>query len=342
MGKSSKCCAACFGDRYLTERIEKFKEETGKCGYCETENAALVDPSSLADWFWLLTGIYELDDNGRSLVEWLKEDWDLFCHDRMDKFRSKDLLAEILGDVEIVRHPFAPSAKYESDGLSRWEQLRDELMYTNRYFPRTKLDESRLARHLPQLKAEGVQSVWYRARLQTSENAYPLAEMGAPPKRMASHGRANPAGIPYLYLGSTAETAASEVRPHTGETACVADFVLSAGLGIIDLRDPRRLVSPFPLESEEKIAELRSDIGLLERLGQELTTPIVPQGAPIDYVPSQYLCEFIKNCGYEGVIYRSSVSDGMNLALFAPERATPGTVKQYSIDRVSVAVRAMI
>jgi RES domain len=85
---------------------------------------------------------------------------------------------------------------------------------------------------------------------------------------------------------------------------------------------------------------LRSDIAFLERLGMELTTPIVPQGALIDYVPSQYLCEFIKNCNYHGVIYKSSVSDGMNLALFVPERAQAGTVRQYSIERVSVTVAA--
>ncbi|WP_244510957.1 RES domain-containing protein [Mesorhizobium sp. LCM 4576] len=50
--------------------------------------------------------------------------------------------------------------------------------------------------------------------------------MGAPPKRRSSHGRANPAGIPYLYLGSLPETAAAEIRPHTGEVACVADFTI--------------------------------------------------------------------------------------------------------------------
>jgi hypothetical protein len=64
--------------------------------------------------------------------------------------------------------------------------------------------------------------------------------------------------------------------------------------------------------------------------------PVVPQSAAIDYTPSQYLCEFIKKCGYNGVIYRSSVSDGMNLALFDPALAVTGTVAQYRIARVSV------
>ena len=61
----------------------------------------------------------------------------------------------------------------------------------------------------------------------------------------------------------------------------------------------------------------------------------------IDYVPSQYLCEFIKKCGWEGVIYWSSVSDGMNLALFKPALATPRIVRPYSIEKVTVDVRAV-
>jgi hypothetical protein len=61
----------------------------------------------------------------------------------------------------------------------------------------------------------------------------------------------------------------------------------------------------------------------------------------IDYVPSQYLCEFIKKCGYAGVIYRSSVSDGINLALFNPGQAKPISVRPYVIQQVSVTVRAV-
>jgi hypothetical protein len=84
---------------------------------------------------------------------------------------------------------------------------------------------------------------------------------------------------------------------------------------------------------------MRSDIPFLERLGDELTRPVLPQAAAIDYTPSQYLCEFIKKCGYKGVIYRSSVGEGMNLALFDPALATPGNITQHRVTRVSVDTR---
>jgi hypothetical protein len=266
----------------------------------------------------------------------------------MDDPRDKDLLAEILNDGEIVRQQFVPASNPTIDPLSEWEKLRDELMYHNRYFPQTTIDPKRLESLLLPLMpdVDEVPTQWYRARIQTSDKPFKVREMGAPPKQIASHGRANPAGIPYLYLGSSPVTAIAEIRPHTGQRACVADFTIRPKLKLIDLRNPRRMVSPFPflLEDDGDIAvgKIRNDLPFLERLGDELTRPVVPQSAAIDYTPSQYLCEFIKKCGYHGVIYRSSVSDGINLALFDPARARCGTVVQYGVTRVSVdiAVRA--
>ena len=76
----------------------------------------------------------------------------------------------------------------------------------------------------------------------------------------------------------------------------------------------------------------------LERLGEELTRPVLPQAAAIAYLPSQYLCEFVKKCGFHGVIYRSSVGDGINLALFQPGRGKATTVSQHRVSRVLVEV----
>jgi hypothetical protein len=84
--------------------------------------------------------------------------------------------------------------------------------------------------------------------------------------------------------------------------------------------------------------ERSGTLPFLERLGDELTRPVIPQSAAIDYTPSQYLCEFIKKCGYQGVIYRSSVGDGINLALFDPARARCGTVTQHNVTRVLVEI----
>ncbi len=334
-----KCCATCFGDRSLKKDIiPTLTDEVGKCSYCGSENVQLVLPAKLAELFAPLISIYEANDEGTLLVELMKEDWGMFDHPKMDVPGAKSLLADILNDGEIPRKKFSPSARYSSDGLDRWEKLRNELMYTNRYFPDSNLDKERLESLLSQLRADELPNTWYRARLQQGEVMYLIGEMGAPPKRVTSHGRANPPGIPYLYLGSTEETAVSEVRPHTGEIACVAEFTIEANLEMVDLRNPKKLISPFVFGDEDQIGAMRNDIPFLERLGQELTRPVLPQGAAIDYVPSQYLCEFIKKAGYDGVIYRSSVGSGMNLALFDPSKAVPGQLHQRTVSKVTVTI----
>ena len=338
-----KCCPECFGDRHLRKDIIPFKSiEIGRCSYCESENVPVLAPSQLSEKFELLIEAYRPDPKGVLLVQWFREDWGLFDHVRIDDSRAKDLLAEILDDGEIVRQPFSPSGIPVADRLSEWGQLRDELMYRNRFFPAVDIDLDRLKGLLGHLKidADEVPGLWYRARIQTGDAAFTVAEMGAPPRRTASHGRANPAGIPYLYLGSTPTTAVSEIRPHTGETACVVDFKTPHELRFVDLRRPKKMVSPFVLADAEDIGRMRSDLPFLEQLGEELTRPVLPQAAAIDYIPSQYVCEFIKKCGFDGVIYRSSVSDGINLALFDPARAESGDVMQYQVTRVSVDVTA--
>lgn len=336
-----RCCPECFDDRGLRKNIIPGLTPTrGTCGFCGSADVDLVEPRQLFEYFELLISVYESNPDGKPLVEWMKEDWQLFTHERMDTAHAKDLLGEILDNGDIVRKPFSPSAAYKSEGLIRWETLRDELMYKNRYFLDETLDTDRLKELLPYLLADELPAKWHRARIRTGDTTYSISEMSAPPKRLATHGRANPPGIPYLYLGSLPEAAVAEVRPHTGEVACVADFTIGDPLKAVDLRNPRKLVSPFLLADAGAIGQLRADIPFLERLGEELTRPVLPQGAAIDYIPSQYLCEFIKKCGYDGVVYRSSVSNGINLALFAPTKAVGGDVALYSISRVTVAVEA--
>ncbi len=332
------CCPECFDDRALRDQLfPSLDPGHGTCDFCGTTDTQLVEPSRLANYFELLVNVYEPSDEGRSLVEWMKDDWLLFSHQRMDIAHAKELLGEILDDGQIVRRGFVPSASYISEGLAQWDKLRDEMMYGNRWFLNVAIDEERLRRLLEMLIAKDLPQRWYRARIRIDEEAFPIAQMGAPPKRRSSHGRANPAGIPYLYLGSLPETAVAEIRPHTGESACVADFTIPE-IQAVDLRNPRKLVSPFILTDASEIGQLRADLPFLERLGNELTRPVQPAGAAIDYIPSQYLCEFIKKSGFDGVVYRSSVSDGINLALFNPAQAVGGGVMLYNVTKVSVHV----
>jgi hypothetical protein len=339
-----RCCARCFNDRHLQQTVVALAQAEGNCDFCAATVVPLLEPAQLADLFAPLVTIYEEHEDGQTLVEWFAQDWNLFNGTLINEAAAVRLLGEILDNGEVTRSLFRPSERFSSDGLARWEQLRSELMYVNRYFPDANIDVERLSSLLPQLVAEELPDRWYRARLMDGDAPYTIAEMGPPPARRSSHGRANPPGIPYLYLGSDPVSAISEVRPHTGEMACVAEFRLAEGLRLIDLRDPRTRLSPFSYGDEDKIGALREDLALLARLGDELTRPVLPSGAAIDYVPSQYLCELIKNAsyegapraGYDGVLYSSSIGGGINLALFDPARAIGGEVAQRRVSRVAI------
>ncbi len=339
MPNKKKCCASCIGDRGLRKQIFPiYRDQTtiGTCSYCKTTEEDLIDPAHLRQHFELLVNIYHQDDNGKSLIECFRDDWDIFL--QMDLAHCKELLADILNDGEVVRNNFVPSSSAQPNRLDGWGKLRDELMYKNRFFPETEIDKGRLEELLSYLILDPneVSITWYRARIQETDQPYEAKDMGAPQNRQASQGRANPAGIPYLYLASTSDTAISEIRPHTGELVSIADVTFSKELKIIDLRNPRNTISPFTLSGEEEVALLRGDIEFLQHLGSELTRPVLPKAVAIDYIPSQYLCEFIKKCKYDGVAYKSAVGEGMNLALFAPQLATINTVTKHKVSKISV------
>jgi hypothetical protein len=334
------CCPNCFGDDGLQSHIEFLSTEMGACDYCGSTDVALVTPSVLEDKFATLLNTYDQNDEGCSIIELLKKDWCLFLQAQMTNAQGQMLLADVLDDGQIVRQNFVSSQQYRSNRLGKWEELRQELMHKNRFFPETEIDLDRLEELLAHISknSDGLQTQWYRARTKIRDELFSEDEMTAPPSKIASHGRANPAGIPYLYLGSRVETAISEIRPHTGDMTCVATFDIPDNLTFVDLRSPRRSVSPFMLADEQDIGKMCSDLVFLERLGHELTRPVRQLAAAFDYTPSQYLCEFIKRSKYDGVLYNSSVSEGFNLALFDHTQAEIITIGQRRVNTVSVSI----
>lgn len=334
-----RCCSKCFGDRDLGRQvIASRSQERGKCPTCGSDKEHLIEAKALGDYFYSVIGAYEPDDGGKTLVEWLSSDWALFPSDKISAPLAAELLANVLDDADIVKQRFAPIPYSGANHRERWEKLRVELMHRNRFFPDSELSLDRLSELLTflEMDSEDVPAEWFRARIEKEGVPYPPDKMGAPPEKIATHGRANPVGIPYLYLGSETATAVAEVRPHPGEVLSVAKFgVDPSKLSLIDLRRPKASVSPFMVED---VTTLRADVSFLDRLGDELKTPVIPGEAAIAYVPSQYLCEYIKRDGYDGVVYGSSVSSGINLALFHPTKAAVAEVSEYTVTKVDFTI----
>lgn len=332
-----KCCSLCFEDRQISREIVAKASETGTCSFCKAEDVPLIAPILLREFFEQLQGSYVVtEDDGKNLAEWFKLDWRL-C-DSLSILQTKELLGEIFDDANLLRSNFAPISQPTSTNLNLWARLRTELMEENRFFPKGTISDERMHFLATQLILQNadIPAVWYRARIQETSVPYTVDQMGPPPKEKTTHGRANPAGISYLYIASDLNTAISEIRPHTGELVTVAEFELTEQVNLVDLRFPRKLVTPFICENESDIIQLRGDVEFLERLGEELTRPVLPRAAAIDYIPSQYLCEMIKKFGFDGVIYRSSVGSEMNMALFYPQKARARGASMHYVSKVEV------
>lgn len=308
------CCRECFADRWLREFIERKSERgLGTCPRCGSESDFLIDAAQLAPYFEPLADAYAVRANGIPLATAFQEDWRIFAP-------SADSVAIVREMVGVGGETlFQPK---ESDGgitLETWEGLRSELVERNRYFPDFALSlEAIKGLVAPQLEKPFIGCSYFRARIQPKGELYGAAEMGAPPAGKATAGRANPIGIPYLYLASDIDTAISEVKPQKGASIAVAEFVRvhEHALRVVDLVNPRDSISPFLQPAE--ISRLRASIPFIEALETELSVPVQSADATLEYLASQYVCEMFKKSGYHGVRYRSSVGPGQNFAFFDP------------------------
>ena len=127
------------------------------------------------------------------------------------------------------------------------------------------------------------------------------------------------------------DTAISEVRGHKGEVITIAEFQMKSNLELADLRDPKNTISPFELNEDNELELIYKNMPFLTLLGNELSKPIIPRVANLEYLSSQYLCELLKQLGFHGIIYKSSISDGYNYVIFNDRRLKALNNYQYQI-----------
>jgi hypothetical protein len=332
-----KCCGNCFGDSFLTQQIEQLAQETGNCEFCLSKDVKLVEPANLIDFFETLLGLYEesIDLSSCSIESLLRTDWVLF--EKLDSVKAEMLLGLIFNNIDMLQKNFAPVMPHDASAVQEWEDFRDELKHRNRFFPKNILATEHLIELFGFFVAtpDNIPDKVFRSRISEQLQPYPLNEMGKPPATSTGNGRANPVGIPCLYVASDTATAIAEIRPHKAEIVCVAEFEVVEKIKLIDLRSPRKTLSPFDL-FDEQLQLLRRYMEYLCRLSEELTLPVLPKSANLEYLPSQYLCEFIKHREYDGVIYRSAMGAGINYAVFNDAKVKCVDVQQYRIDDISV------
>ncbi|QPO08270.1 RES family NAD+ phosphorylase [Sulfitobacter sp. B30-2] len=132
------------------------------------------------------------------------------------------------------------------------------------------------------------------------------------PSPIPGNGRLNREGFPVLYLGTTAYTALAEIRPHPGHYVSVGGFRILEDLKVADFGAD---ISRFAQN------EVRLEMyGIVHAFDRMMSTPVTPDDT-VRYLITQLLAEVLKARGYDGVQFRSSVSDGKNLCIFEPSKA---------------------
>lgn len=328
------CCAHCFNDDYIFKKINAPKSHLGTCDYCKTTHIALIDPLELTNEFEFLMSIYNegTDKSGKSIIDCICEDWEIFKG--RDRLTSVQLLGKIIGDSSLGSKFFIPACMTKTSPKDVWINFCDEMIKLHRFFPENQPDREYLPVLFRNLK-ETVRGNIYRARIQRGEAQYKKAEMGMPAPELTRGGRANPTGIPYFYAASTADTAIAETRPHPGNKVSICKFKITRELDLLNLINPRERISPFEVAynqgDEDYLLQLRYDVEFLCHLGAELSKPITPDVAELEYLPTQYLCELIKKSQFDGVKFKSSVGDGVNYTLFSQAKIESVSVLSHYI-----------
>lgn len=154
----------------------------------------------------------------------------------------------------------------------------------------------------------------YRKWLRRRFKGFNRKDSDMPPQGKATEGRVNPEKISYLYVSEDPKTSIYEVRPIIGQYVSVAQIKVYEDLKIYDLDHA------FP--EGFKIDDDSFSIALYKYIGQQFSKPYTSK--PLQYLPTQYIGEMIKQMGFDGLRFNSSLCNGgKNIVLFDNKHCKP-------------------
>ncbi len=340
------CCAKCFKNKSIQKFISNNTgEKKADCVYCGSKNTEVV---SLIDLRHFLVGCidkaYEYNDDfvddvqRYSVAEIMTEIEDVFSDDTDSELLMSDIFSKSFIDIKDAINDYyadinneAFYIKYDSLGVENldayhaWESFKYEVMHYNRFFDVTDKQsrESYLWQLLKYLKEIKVTSgtCFYRVRgfdpLPDNINDLDLyMEMGPPPPGKSINNRMNPAGIPYLYLSDTKETALLEKGDNL-RFKLIAEFTAKKNLRVVDLSDSW-MVDIFSIFDSEYNHDDYWIKDFIIKFTTEISKPVDKEGEehPYEYVLTQIVAEYLRMQNYDGICYSSSKCDGKNFVFF--------------------------
>lgn len=151
-----------------------------------------------------------------------------------------------------------------------------------------------------------VNNFFYRARIITDIHetnkekgfwGYSQKDSFIPPVANTRDMRANYRYIPYLYCSNNPYISLCEVRPRIGTILSIAKIIVKQQMKIFD----------FTISQEPKGVS-KEKLSLCEDLSEMFSKPLSYDDDILSYIPTQYIAEYIKNLGYDGIKYNSAYS----------------------------------
>jgi hypothetical protein len=158
-----------------------------------------------------------------------------------------------------------------------------------------------------------------------------------PRRDQATENRANPKGIPYLYLATARETAIAEVRPWLGVYVSVAQLRTRRSLKVLnctgDEDDEHFTFYMSEPDAEEKERAVWRDVD------RAFSRPVTSNDHVADYAATQIIAELLRSRGLDGVGYRSSLGPGHNIALFDLDAAELINCSLFEVTSIAITTQ---
>ncbi len=158
----------------------------------------------------------------------------------------------------------------------------------------------------------------------------------------AREGRANPKGIPYIYLSNKINIAISEVRSWIGDDISLAVFSNKKELRLIDFSSDDTSHGIIDFNATEWLSD-NSIETLWGDINQSFSRPISPTDNTAEYSLTQMIAESVKNKGYDGLFYNSGFSkdgrEGKNIVIFNKKLLEIHSIHVYEVTGIDVSFR---
>ena len=238
-----------------------------------------------------------------------------------------DIYSNIYEDAYVIIDDLYGT--YGTKAFYNWEHFKFFVKHYNRFFdvigyPNQVDSRKNLLDSLQPLMMEYDSIIpsntkFYRARKNESHFNFNTIninkELSPAPPKYAQTNRMSPAGISYLYVSDLSKTACSECR-YKDEDVLIAEYVSKKDLQIIDFSKQVNIdnVGIFSDEYDHDIQWLNN---FLKLFVDEISKPVdSTKNRDYEYVATQFIAEYIRCLGYDGIGFRSSIDDGVNYCFF--------------------------